>query len=164
MLAGCSKPPTQYLGQWEVDQADLVRMLEESHPGDSEDNIALRERFIEAHQGAAWTFLDDGTFTHDGAFPARGRYRVYDYGKDWVVVRLLPESMGDGDQQTDFDEVNAMTAQEWVDHEQQRDGVASLLIGFAFLGDDQMREFTLVVRDGKITDDRKENVIFNRVP
>ncbi len=130
------------------------------------DTPDLRERLEDANRGAQWIIRSDGTYTHLGAFPSEGSYRVYDYGKDWVVIRLLPDSFSDDDTPEELAEaerLNDLPDDELVEHFGSPNGNAPLLKGFEFLPNGQAREFSLRVRDSRITDERDPGVLFNRV-
>lgn len=163
---GCSRAePPDFVGIWEVDPTDMQRVIDERVAANP-NTPDLRERLENANRETRWIIRSDGTYTHFGAFPSEGNYRVYDHGEDWVVIRLLPNSfLGDetSEDLEEYERLNRISDDELVEYFGSPNGNAPLLRGFQLLPNGQAREFSLRVRDSNITDERDEGVLFNRV-
>ena len=51
---------------------------------------------------------------------------------------------------------------ELVSHEGMQRGPVPSVIGFQFVGENQMREFSLLLKDGDVTANRDYGILFNR--
>lgn len=168
LLPACSEPNADFIGQWKIDKKDLKQSIEDEHPGTDESISKLRSRFVEANEDAAWVFNEDRTYVQEGAFPSRGQYEIYDYGNDWVLIRLFADPLTDEHHNLygDADEIksaNKMDLNQLIEYHGITNGNAPSLIGIKIINADQFREFGLIVENGRLTDKREEGALFNRL-
>lgn len=163
---GCSREePPDFVGVWEADPTDLQRTIDERVAANP-DTPDLRERLENAYRDTRWIIRADGTYTHYGAFPTEGSYRVSDYGEDWVVIRLQPDSFLDDEtpeEQAETQRLNNLSDEELLAEMGSPLGTAPLLRGFHFLPNGQARTFTLRANEGEITNERVDGGLYNRV-
>jgi hypothetical protein len=168
LSSGCSEANEGFIGQWTVDKEDLKRVIEETYPGTAESIAEARTLLIEANQDSAWVFAEDNLYIQAGRFPSSGQFEIYDYGNDWVVIRLFPDPFIDEHQLLygDANEIqkwNAMDIAQLIEHHEITSGDAPGLIGIKIVSDEEFREFRLVVENGRLTDKREGGPLFKRV-
>ena len=162
LLIGCGDPPDRHLGKWQIDKDDLARGIDENYPSTDSEIVDLKSQLLQANKNDTWTFTADGTYTHRGLFPSNGRFEIYDYGKDWVVLRIYFHSEQDGNQPSDDQSYNEMSVGELIEKEGIDDGNAPGLLGLDFVSEDTFRMFFLAVENGRLTNKRVEEVLYRR--